>query len=243
MRISRIHVEAQIELDATLELTPEASHYLIQVLRLKEGDTVHPFNESEGEFRATIHTAHRKRAVLLTEELIHPPRDPQFSVCVGLGLSKGDRMDIAIQKSTELGVNEIVPLMTKYSEVKFANNDRLEKKVSHWQKIAINASEQSGRLSIPKISAPISINEWLEGNPSALKLVLSTRSKTGLSTIQAQTSCSLLIGPEGGLSESEEKLAITNGFQAISLGERILRTETAPIAALAILQYKFGDMN
>ncbi|NQV70739.1 MAG: 16S rRNA (uracil(1498)-N(3))-methyltransferase [Pseudohongiella sp.] len=168
----------------------------------------------------------------------------RLKIHLGLGLSRGDRMDFAIQKSTELGVSEITPLYTEHGEVKL-KADRLEKKLQHWRKIAINASEQSGRLEIPEIHTPSPLAEWQQGLDAGFSLMLdpSGEDKLPLNTAALQfEQVNLLIGPEGGFSATEIHSARNQGLVIVALGTRILRTETAPIAALAILQHLYGDM-
>lgn len=149
-------------------------------------------------------------------------------------------MDFAVQKSTELGVTEITPVYTEFGEVRL-KADRVEKKLQHWQKIAISACEQSGRLDIPVINKPIALMD-LSLNESANKWMLEPSGSDVLPQSIAENNILLLIGPEGGFSEKEIDWAQRNDFQIVALGSRILRTETAPVAALAILQHKYGDM-
>lgn len=242
MRESRIYINAPLTSGDTVTLPSDSSHYLAQVLRAKSGDLLRPFNDKDGEFLATIVKADRKQTIITVGQLVLPASSPQFPIHLGLGLSRGDRMDFAIQKATELGVTSITPLFTEFSEVKFKQADRRDKKLAHWQKIAISASEQSGRISIPTVFPPGSVEEWASSVNSELQLVLDPEGDTGFQQLNQGESCDLLIGPEGGFSDSELELAKTKGFTPVKMGQRVLRTETAPVAALAILQYKFGDI-
>jgi 16S rRNA (uracil1498-N3)-methyltransferase len=149
-------------------------------------------------------------------------------------------MDFAVQKSTELGVTEITPIYTEYGEVRLKAG-RIEKKLQHWQKIAISACEQSGRLDVPAIHKPLSVPE-LSLCEHAHKWMLEPSGSDALPQSIAEKNCVLLVGPEGGFSADEIDWARSNDFQIVALGSRILRTETAPVAALAILQHKYGDM-
>ena len=151
-------------------------------------------------------------------------------------------MDFAIQKSTELGVATITPLYTQYSEVRFKQADRVDKKLNHWRKIAVSAAEQSGRLTVPVIQQPMAIAQWLESADSNLKLILTPEGSTRFAELADSVSCDLLIGSEGGFSPEEVKLSKQSNFIEVTMGQRVMRTETAPIAALAILQYRFGDI-
>ena len=151
-------------------------------------------------------------------------------------------MDLAIQKSTELGVTSITPLYTQYSEVKFKQADKVDKKLNHWRKVAVSAAEQSRRLTLPFIQQPMAISQWLESAQSDLKLILTPEGSTRFAELPESDSCDLLIGSEGGFSPEEIELSEKSSFVEVTMGERVMRTETAPIAALAILQYRFGDI-
>lgn len=244
MRLSRVYLDNPLALNALISLPKEIAHYLSNVLRLRVDDELLVFNSQQGEFRARV-IAVTKRAVDI--ELLEKKRGVhdsarQTSLCVHLilGLSRGDRMDFAVQKSTELGVNEITPIYTEYGEVRL-KPERVEKKLQHWQKIAISACEQSGRVDVPVIHKPISVMELSLGG-SMNKWMLEPSGSDALPHCIAENNCVLLVGPEGGFSANEIDWAQGNDFQIVALGSRILRTETAPVAALAILQHKYGDM-
>jgi len=155
-------------------------------------------------------------------------------------MSRGDRMDYAIQKATEIGVNAITPLSSERCEVKL-DLQRLKKRLHHWQQIAISACEQSGRSDVPTIYQPVLLSQWLEQVEAQQKLVLHPHNTVRLTELATPNSCALLIGPEGGLTDAEVNAAQTQGFQAMLLGPRILRTETAPVASLSLLQHLWGD--
>jgi 16S rRNA (uracil1498-N3)-methyltransferase len=242
MRLPRIHVDDELLTGQVITLPAETSHYLIQVLRLKSGDSVRPFNRSSGEHLATIENPDRKKATLTIGEQTVAKEEGGLVVNLGLGLSRGDRFDFAIQKATELGVSSITPLYTEFSEVKFTSSQRKDKKHLHWQKIAISAAEQSGRISVPTIQSPVQLDVWASEASDEALLILSPRAQSGFSAVKKSASCSLLIGPEGGFSSKEEQIAQQHGFQSVALGPRTLRTETAPLAALAILQFIMGDL-
>ncbi len=244
MRLSRVYLDSPLALNAVISLPKEIAHYLSNVLRLRVDDELLVFNSQQGEFLARV-VAVAKRAVDI--ELLEKKRDANdatkqasLSLHLSLGLSRGDRMDFAVQKSTELGVTEITPVYTEFGEVRL-KADRVEKKLQHWQKIAISACEQSGRLDIPVINKPIALMD-LSLNESANKWMLEPSGSDVLPQSIAENNILLLIGPEGGFSEKEIDWAQRNDFQIVALGSRILRTETAPVAALAILQHKYGDM-
>lgn len=242
MRQPRVYLDLTLQSGAVIILAPEISHYLAQVLRLKSGDFLRPFNAVDGEYLASIDKSDRKHTSIIIQEIQRPTSPPLFSAHLGLGLSRGDRMDFAIQKSTELGVATITPLYTQYSEVRFKQADRVDKKLNHWRKIAVSAAEQSGRLTVPVIQQPMAIAQWLESADSNLKLILTPEGSTRFAELADSVSCDLLIGSEGGFSPEEVKLSKQSNFIEVTMGQRVMRTETAPIAALAILQYRFGDI-
>ena len=243
MRLSRVYLDSPLALNAVISLPKELAHYLNNVLRLRVDDEVLVFNSRQGEFCARI-IAVENRTVDI--ELLEKTRDmhdsagrASLSIHLILGLSRGDRMDFAVQKSTELGVNEITPIYTEYGEVRL-KPERIEKKLQHWQKIAISASEQSGRIDIPTIHNPTSLMKLSLGE-IVNKWMLEPSGSDALPQSIAENNIALLVGPEGGFSENEIGWAQCNDFQIVALGSRILRTETAPVAALAILQHKYGD--
>ena len=242
MRTTRVYYEGKLATNSIVFLPNKSAHHLINVLRMKPGDTVYLFNEPFGEFIGHIESAARLDVAIAIESQCRTPEVPPLTIRLGLGLSKGVRMDYAIQKSTELGVGSITPIYTQYGEVRLKQTERLEKRLQHWQQIAITACEQSGRLSIPEIHPPIPVADWLKTPNKSCRLILDVRGVETLNKIEVNDSIELAIGPEGGFSENELQIAHDQDFISISLGSRILRTETAPVAALAILQHLFGDM-
>lgn len=244
MRLSRVYVEELPGPGSTLSLPRDTAHYVGTVLRLRPDDEILLFNGEQGEFLARISAASKRAVEVELCELRRTPSDAaselKLSIRLLLGLSRGDRMDLAVQKSTELGVAEIVPVYTEYGEVRL-KPDRAEKKLQHWRRIAISASEQCGRLTVPSIGSPEALNE-LAPREGAIAWMLEPSGSDVLPEAIAETNIELLIGPEGGFSPGEIDWARSRGFRIVSLGARVLRTETAPIAALAILQHKFGDM-
>lgn len=246
MRISRVYFEGQLQTNAVISLPGESSHYLAKVLRLRIDDCVHLFNETDGEFLSRITLIKKAEVELMVESPIVEAGTHQSELLIhlGLGLSRGDRMDFAIQKSTELGVREITPLYTEHGEVKL-KAERVEKKLQHWRKIALSASEQCGRLDIPKIHAPCALLDWQQSSNEEFNVMLDPSGEDNLppvSEVEQIKRLNLLIGPEGGFAERELQTARDQGFAVVALGTRILRTETAPVAALAILQHLYGDM-
>ncbi|TVP93679.1 MAG: 16S rRNA (uracil(1498)-N(3))-methyltransferase, partial [Pseudomonadaceae bacterium] len=163
-----------------------------------------------------------------------------LQVHLGQAMSRGERMDWAIQKAVELGVNAITPLFTERCEVKL-QGERADKRQAHWQQVAISACEQCGRSQVPVVHPPQALADWLAQLDCELKLVLHHRTEQPLASLQKPASLGLLIGPEGGLSSEEIQRTEASGFQAVRLGPRVLRTETAPIVALSLAQQLWGD--
>lgn len=242
MRVSRLYVQEPLAPGQSLVLPETASHYLATVLRLPAGAAVLLFNGRDGEFAATLVDVNKKRVCVEVGELQRPLIATPLSIHLGVGLSRGDRMDFVIQKCTELGVDRITPLYSEFGEVRFKQDKRLENRLRHWQQVAISACEQCGRLSVPRIDEPVALLQWLAGSPSCSKLVLDPDGSSRLADLPPGNAVCLLSGPEGGFSESEIQASHQAGFQSVQLGPRILRTETAPLAALAILQACFGDL-
>lgn len=243
MRTTRIYHNQPLVSGCSLNLDAETSHYLGTVLRLRTGATLLVFNSRDGEFAAHIVSVDKQA---LTVELGAQQRTPQaasLAIHLGLGISRSDRMDFAIQKSTELGVSQITPVYSQYGEVKL-KADRIENKLRHWSRIATSAAEQCGRLDIPVVSTPQSLAEWQStlGETTRLLLDPSGAEKIGQVAGSREQGFALLVGPEGGFAEHELEWGSKHGFTIVTLGPRILRTETAPAAALAILQHRFGDM-
>lgn len=239
MRLSRLYCESDLSADALLTLTDDHAHYLGKVLRVKPGQRLALFNGRDGEFTGQIvSVSKRDIEVKLAGS---PDRLPEqlLPVHIGLGLSRGERMDYAIQKATELGVTQITPLFTEFSEVRL-DSERADKRTAHWQKVASSASEQCGRCTVPSIVNPIALKEWLGTVPAGQGFMLDHTGTNGF-TGERPEQVFLLIGPEGGTSDDEKTLALQAGFSTVRLGPRVLRTETAPVVALTALQLQWGD--
>jgi len=242
MRISRIYTDQPIKQDSPINLFGQQAHYLSKVLRLKANAKLILFNGDGYEYKSLITDIDKHSITLEIQEADIANSESPLHTILGLSLSRGERMDLAIQKSTELGVTEIVPLFTEFSEVKL-QGERLLKKIRHWQQVAISASEQSGRNCIPKLHPPQELSSWCSKLDCKRKLIFEPSAVKALPTQENTTQVALLIGPEGGFSENEINNALNSGFIAVRLGPRILRTETAPIAALASLQLIWGDFD
>ena len=242
MRITRIYQPIPLSENLMITLDKDASHHILHVLRLQTGTQLKIFNGQGGEYDAELIGMEKKHARIKVKNFSDIKCESPLLIHLGQGIVRGEKMDLIIQKAIELGVNEITPLITEFSNVKLAA-DRLEKKHAHWQAVAISACEQSGRNKLPKIHPPELIATWLQHSAADLKIILDPFAKTDLKNYkQAETVC-IVVGPEGGFCENELDLAKQHHFLPLQLGPRILRTETAALAAIAILQAKWGDMS
>jgi 16S rRNA (uracil1498-N3)-methyltransferase len=237
----RIFIDSEISKDALVSLDAASSRHVAGALRLRAGASVTLFNGSGGEYPARIERVDRKAVSVRILDFVQAERESPLSVAMGLAISRGERMDYAVQKTTELGVTEIYPLITERTGVRL-QGERREKKRLHWQQIAVSACEQCGRNRLPLIHPLQPLDGWLASAPGECKLVLHPHTDRGLDAIPQPASVSLLIGPEGGLSAAELDAAQSAGFRSMRLGPRVMRTETAPVAALAVLQFRWGDM-
>jgi 16S rRNA (uracil1498-N3)-methyltransferase len=238
MRVSRLFTPAALTAHSTTELEGQSAHYVSKVLRLDTGDKLRLFCGDGLEYAATIAAVGKHTVTVALDDATAPATESALTSLLALGISRGERMDYAIQKSTELGVTAIVPLFTEHCEVKL-QGERSEKRQAHWQQIAISACEQSGRVKVPLIHAPVTLEQWLKSQPKGLRLLLD-HEESGRLHGSRPDNVNLLIGPEGGLSSDEIRLAKAHDFSGIALGNRVLRTETAPVAALSVLQYLWG---
>lgn len=236
----RIYTPEALIVNTTLDLEAQASTHLVKVLRLKEGAELRLFNGDGCEYLARITLAGKKNAQVEIIDILSTDSKINFPLHLGQVVSKGDRMDFTIQKATELGITDITPLWSERCDVRL-KGERLEKKMEHWRKVAISACEQSGRNHVPTIHPAMAYHEWASSVESDCKLVLHTRDQKNLADIQPPSSVALLVGPEGGITDEEVELCITQGFTGLTLGPRILRTETAALAALSLFQYLWGD--
>ena len=238
MRLSRFYIAAPLSLGQH-SLPEEQAHYIGRVLRHGVGDALQLFDGSGQEYLGQlIEVGKKSLRVELTEQLPGLPDSP-LRIHLGQGLSRGERMDWAIQKATELGVAEITPIVSERCEVRL-KDERADKRLAHWQQVAISACEQCGRSSVPLIHPPQLLSDWLAQVEAELKLVLHPLAEPLVSHAKPQ-SLAFLIGPEGGLNDAEVNLAVTANFQAARLGPRVLRTETATAVALSVAQQLWGD--
>ncbi|AJE23212.1 16S rRNA (uracil(1498)-N(3))-methyltransferase [Azotobacter chroococcum] len=238
MRLSRFFIDAPLSL-GRLELPEAQAHYIGRVLRLAAGDAVQLFDGSGREFVGELVEVGKKSVQVELREQFAGLAESPLRIHLGQGLSRGERMDWAIQKATELGVAHITPIVSERCEVRL-KDERADKRLAHWQQIAISACEQCGRSVLPAIHPPMLLGDWLARTEAELKLVLHPFAEP-LTSHARPASLAFLIGPEGGLSEAEVAAAQHAGYQAARLGPRVLRTETAPVVALSVAQQLWGD--
>ena len=239
MRLSRFFIDAPLSLGQH-ELPEAQAHYIGRVLRHAAGDAVQLFDGSGQEYLGELIEVGKKSVRVELREALAGMAESPLSIHLGQGLSRGERMDWAIQKATELGANQISPIVSARCEVRL-KDERADKRMAHWRQIAISACEQCGRSSLPQINPPLTLEQWLEQVEADLKLVLHPVAEPWASHPQP-ASLAMLIGPEGGLSEDEVQQAMARGFHAARLGPRVLRTETAPVVALSVAQQLWGDL-
>ncbi len=241
MRSDRIHTPQPLAVGARIELEAAATRHVTQVLRLGAGDGLVLFNGDGRDYPSRlVATGGTAKVEVLTAGPEEPA--PPLALTLALGLSRGERMDYALQKAVELGATALVPLFTERSLVKL-KEERLDKRLRHWQGVVVAACEQSGRRRLPALSAPQRLGTWLETLPAEHQgVLLHHASARTLPELPAPAGAiTLLVGPEGGLAPAERAAAETHGFLPVRLGPRIMRTETAPVAALAAMQTLWGD--
>ena len=239
MRINRIFTPEPLSEGSTIELDAGASLHLIKVLRLKPESPIELFNGDGYNYRGKLLIQSKRVAAVQIESRQENGSESPLKTRLGIVISKGDRMDFVVQKSTELGIFDIFPLTSERCDIKL-NGERSEKRREHWQKVASAACEQCGRSVVPKVHEIQPLSTWITEIEADTRLVMHHRA-SNTSFPQRTQSVALLIGPEGGLTEAEVSAAVDQGFAPFVLGPRVLRTETAPIAALSILQTTFGD--
>lgn len=242
MRIPRIFHPDILPIDEAVELTKEASNHLLNVLRLKDGHPLVLFNGDGNEYSAELKHKSKRSAEAIVQTKLGISVESPLNIHLAQGISKGDRMEFVIQKAVELGVTEITPLITERCAVKL-NSERWEKKHLQWQKIAISSCEQCGRNVVPTINSPISFSQWIQQSTNQIRLTLDPKAENRLNQIHyLSNGVRLMIGPEGGLSEHEIYQAAEHGYHGVTMGPRILRTETAALSAIAALQSIYGDL-
>jgi 16S rRNA (uracil1498-N3)-methyltransferase len=242
-RVAGPRLFCDLPLLANTEITlPQAAARHIAALRLHAGDALTVFSGLGGEYQASLIDTTKRGTRVRVHDHIAIERESALNITLALGISAGDRMDFSLQKATELGVTAIQPLATERSVVRLAS-DRAEKRLAHWQNVVIAACEQCGRNRVPRVAPVLALTNYLASvEPSQRLLMLTPGAALPLKQSARADAATLLIGAEGGLSPNERAAAALAGFEPVSLGPRILRTETAPVAAIAVLQTLWGDL-
>lgn len=241
---TRLFVSSELSNGSELVLNEDQAKYLGRVLRLTVGDPISVFNGNCGEWSARIETISKNHLTLRVMTRRDMITESGLRTHLIQGISRGERMDFVVQKATELGVERITPVFTDHGVVKL-DGKRATSRHTHWQSVATSATEQSGRIRPPLVEAPIALNKWFAAKESAdsTELILKPDASTPLAATNASaTKLCLLVGSEGGFSEREYQDAKLAGFKAVSLGPRVLRTETAALAALTVAQCLWGDL-
>jgi 16S rRNA (uracil1498-N3)-methyltransferase len=242
MREFRIYVNLPLAQGQRLSLPPDAAHRIAAVLRLRVGDRVQLFNGEGGHHEASILSVGRRGVLVETGPRRSRERESPLVVTLAQGISRGQKMDYTLQKAVELGAARIVPLVTEHGNVRL-DHERAAARMLHWKNVIIGACEQCGRDVMPELASPIAFADWLVGCEPSRTLLLDPDAVRGLSTIEpAPAVLCLLAGPEGGFSPAETDLARGRGCIPVRLGPRVLRTETAAVAALAACQVLWGDL-
>ncbi|MDE1483484.1 16S rRNA (uracil(1498)-N(3))-methyltransferase [Xenorhabdus bovienii] len=242
MRIPRIYHPERLSVESEIYLSDEAANHVGRVLRMSNGQPLQLFDGSNQVFDAELIEASKKTIkVRITDGKLSDHESP-LNLHLGQVMSRGEKMEFTIQKSVELGVNTITPLLSERCGVKL-DAERLEKKLQQWKKIMISACEQCGRNRIPEIRPVMSLEAWCAENDGSLKLNLHPRASQSINTLPLPVEkIRLLIGPEGGLSAEEIEMTANHQFTDILLGPRVLRTETTALTAITALQVRFGDL-
>jgi len=244
MSRTRLYIEEALRAGSELGLTGNRARYIGRVLRLRTNDELTLFDGRGGEYRASVRSLSKNDAILSVAEHVDLDVESPLHIHLLQALSRGERMDFVVQKSTELGVRRITPVNSEYSVVRL-DEKRTEKRVHHWRGIAASACEQCGRNTLPDIDSPVSLRNWLgdHRDDDGTRLILRPASGTSLKSVDVSGNrLTVLVGPEGGFSDAEYDLAAATGFESAGLGPRVLRTETAALAVLAALQSMFGDL-
>ena len=245
MSAPRFYCPPPLPLSTNFELPPAAAHHASRVLRLRVGDAVQIFDGIGNALDATINQITGKRVILGNLQTCMPPASSGLHIILAQAMCSSDKMDLIVQKATELGAAEILPVQSQRSIAKLSAV-RAEKRAEHWRSVAISACEQSGRNDLPVIHAPLELEAWLLSMHKApgSKFILLPGGATQLQAQpKPQISATLLIGPEGGFSADEANIALQMGFAPVLLGPRVMRTETAAIAGICALQTLWGDFN
>ena len=244
--MNRFYHSKSININENIVMDDFAAHHALKVMRLKNNDQLILFNGDGSDYTGQVINISKRQVEVSIKSKKNIGNESNLRVILLQALTSSEKMDLIIQKTTELGISEIQPIVCERSIVKI-KKEKIEKKLSHWRQVAIAACEQCGRAKIPKIHEPENITKYLERiieSDKDTKIILSPEASKSLDNIapNIKQDIKVLIGPEGDFTKQELDLSIQNGFSPIKIGPRILRTETAPISILSILQYKYGDI-
>jgi len=243
MRIPRIFINQKVVSTATISLPEDKVHHIQHVLRLRVGDQIKLFNNSGLEFKAEITEVTKKVVRVQVKDVGQLKNESPLAITLCLAVSRGPHMDFSIQKAVELGVTAIIPIISEFGNVKLTDN-RIDNKLLHWTKIIIGAAEQSGRNRLAELQSPVTFNEWINSESIATKLIIHPGAEQTMSKINLQDNkLTLMIGAEGGFSDLEFQKALDSNYIPVSLGPRILRTETAVACSVSNAQQLWGDLN
>ena len=244
MRIPRLYVDLPLVAGGRITLPEAASHHVTRVLRLGSGDPLTVFDGRGGEYDATVARASRNTVEVDVGAYLPVDRESALTVELAQGICKGDRMDLVVQKATELGVRAIHPVLCERTVVRL-DPARAERRLIHWRGVAVHAAQQSGRTRAPGLTGVVDLDMWLSRPGAGPRIVLSPHGESSLSDLarpEPGETVRLLVGPEGGLDPREIERARAVGFTGLRLGPRVLRTETAALVALSVLQARWGDL-
>lgn len=243
MRKPRHYIDIAVSANEIITLSKDEAHHIAHVLRMKPGDQIILFSNDGYEYESKIIEITKKQTQIEVGKPCYVENESPLTINLCLAIARGQHMDIAIQKAVELGVKNIIPLISEFSNVKIQDS-RKQNKMTHWQNIIISASEQCGRCKLVQLQEPVPFKEWLGLDRSEQRLILHPGSKHSLSEIDLDNNeVTLMVGPEGGFSENEINQAEGQGCIPVSLGPRILRAETAVISAVSNAQQIWGDLN
>lgn len=240
VRLHRLHTESRLDPGEEIKLEKSQSHYLGRVLRALPGQPVVLFNGDGHDYAGEITGVSKQGVTVAVTSRLPATREPALEVTVVQAVSRGERMDHTLQKCTELGAGRFQPLLSERVEVRL-KPDRLTKRLEHWRAVVISACEQSGRAVVPEVLEPLGIDDWLDQSHGGMRIVLDPAARQSLTALEIVSPLELVLGPEGGFSDAERALLRSHGVVPAALGPRILRTETAGPAALAVVQSMAGD--
>lgn len=240
MRLHRVYTNQELQPGREVSIRDRSAHYLTRVLRISAGQPICLFNGDGHDYAAEILRPGKSRVIIAVNSRLPVACESKLHITVIQAISRGERMDQTLQKCTELGVQVFQPLFSERVEVKL-RPEKLERRMKHWQGVVVSACEQSGRACVPQVLEPVDFGEWLNQPGHGCRLVLVPGARRSLAGLEIPGPLELVIGPEGGFSDVELDLMVSRSVQPVSLGPRILRTETAAPAAVAVLQALAGD--